>query len=58
MAVIKYHDKKQLGEEIVYLVYTSTPQSFIRGSWGRVLVARNEAEALEECLFAGLLLHG
>ena len=35
MAVMKHHDQKQVGEERVYSVYTSTAQFIIEGSQGR-----------------------
>jgi hypothetical protein len=43
VAVIKYHDQKQLGEEGAYFTYTSTSQS------GCELKAGTEIEAMEKC---------
>ena len=42
MAVIKHHDKKQLGEERIYLAYPSTSLFIIRRSQDRTL---NKAES-------------
>lgn len=35
IAMMKHHDQKQIGEEMVYLAYTSTPQFITKGSQSR-----------------------
>lgn len=52
MALIKYHEQKQLGEERFILPLWL--QSIIRGSQGRNLEAGSEPEALGKTLLTGL----
>lgn len=52
MALIKYHEQKQLGEERFILPLGL--QSVIRGSQGRNLEAGSEAEAVGKTLLTGL----
>jgi hypothetical protein len=51
---MKYHDQKQVGEERVYLAYTSIALFIIEGSQDRIKQGRNletgaNAEAMEGC---------
>jgi hypothetical protein len=55
IAVMKHHEKKQVGEERVYSAYISTSEFIIEGSpgsnskQGRNLEAGANAEAMEGC---------
>jgi hypothetical protein len=51
IAVMKYCDQKQVGEERVYLAYTSTSYFITEGSRGRNLEAGADAEAMEGAAF-------
>ena len=48
-AMMKHCGHKQLGEERVYLIYTSTSLFIIKGSQDRDLEAGADAEAMEGC---------
>jgi hypothetical protein len=55
VAVMKHHEQKQLGEEMVYLAYTSIGNAHYRRKsgqelkQGRNLDAGDDAEAMEKC---------
>ena len=61
ITLMEHHDKNYLGEETVYLAYTSTSQSIIKGNHDMTQTAqdprgRADTDAMEGCLYINSLM--